>query len=1005
MTFTVPQQERDPEQSFLQALRALGDWHGAHRERLPSVRALARHLNASPTTVGKWLEGAQAPQQPERLLELIGHLSSCAAAAGIALPDPPDLLDADAWRQRQAALHAHRTHTVREGVRRAQSAAALGQEELRARAAALPDKPRPLDQWTAAQLGVHAAVAGGAAVTAGFVLPAYVDRPHDAELRAHLASAADGADSVMVVVRGPSCAGKTRTAYEAVKRTLPDWRLVFPKGADSLLALLAADALGPRTVLWMNEAQEFLLGPAGEAAAAALRRRLEQPGPVVVMATLWPEYHQTLTSGPLSHAEDPHPHARALLTAVAAVDVPPEFTAEALTRLRVSDDPSLRVAGRTSVGARVTQTLAAGPQLIAHWQHPAGPAGRYGSALITAAMDARRLGCTSALPLALLEEAAPGYLNSQERAAASDDWFTDALAYARTKVKGVAAALEHVPRPTGMGALPGVCTLADYLDHHARSSRRFQVPPDSFWDAVLHHAQSISTQDLLALAGAAEDRWRLRRAFQLYEQAAEGGGSSRALTALARLRQQTKNHEEVERLYQRAADAGDPAALIVAAKRAKKIGAPLEAARLYRLAADAGSSQAWEELVLLELQENGVAGAEDVARQAAGAGHPEAVDCLLGPDTPLDADTTAHLMQIAADTGRHQLQRELARRWHEEGYPAEAERLYRIAVDAGSTLALRDLSLLCEEAGRHDEAEDLALQAAVVSQVFQGGLSRDERPRWPAGRGPLQELARSRADAGDLEEAERLYEVAAETGDPDALRYIARRREDDGELEEAAQLYRRAAEARNAHLRRRLLPFIKDAALRQELAHVFQQRSMQPQALRDLAMMEERAGNMHEAERLHQLAGGQTHQLLRLRIEAKQWQQAEDIAAELARAGDTSPLCILAFAFEKEGEEDRAAHLYQQASDAGDTMAAAPLVRLMRRTWGPSHPRSVDKPSHGRPPSPEQLVMAEHLARRNADAGESSLLHQLGRRKDVGPDIEQLYQYGLEADGTISLPW
>ena len=48
----------------------------------------------------------------------------------------------------------------------------------------------------------------------------------------------------------------------------------------------------------------------------------------------------------------------------------------------------LAAALATSTDGRITQTLAAGPQLVDHYQQPTEPHGLYGHAVITAAMDA-----------------------------------------------------------------------------------------------------------------------------------------------------------------------------------------------------------------------------------------------------------------------------------------------------------------------------------------------------------------------------------------------------------------------------------------------------------------------------------------------------------------------------------------------------------------------------------------------------------------------------------------
>ncbi|MGD3111541.1 tetratricopeptide repeat protein [Streptomyces sp. YGL11-2] len=430
-----------------------------------------------------------------------------------------------------------------------------------------------------------------------------------------------------MMVRGESCTGKTRTAFEAVRACLADWQLVFPKNAKRLLALLDVGALAPRTVLWLNEAQNFLTGTDGETAAAALHSRLEEPGPLVVLGTLWPEYNRALTATP-QPGQDAHPSARALLDQAQPVDVPAFFAATTLKDRRVDRDRSLAAAVRTSTGGRVTQTLAAGPQLVDHYEQATAPHGPYGSAVITAAMDASRLGHTSPLSAALLKAAAPGYLTEQQRAAADPDtWFTHALDYARETIKGVAAALEPVSNPDGMGALPGVYRLSDYLDHHARTTRRCTAPPESFWTAARDHA--ATTADLTELAEQAHSRGRYRIAADLFRRTADAGdaegaerlarqaadaGNPSPLGELARLRVWAGDAEGAERLARRAADAGNPSALWALAWRRERAGDAEGAERLYRRAADAGISRALHDLAQLRERAGDAEGGERLRR-------------------------------------------------------------------------------------------------------------------------------------------------------------------------------------------------------------------------------------------------------------------------------------------------------------------------------------------------------------------------------------------------------
>ena len=118
------------------------------------------------------------------------------------------------------------------------------------------------------------------------VLPGYLAREHDRQLAGVVRAAADGASGVAVLVGGSST-GKTRACWEALHllRDSPGpWRLWHPIDPSRPgAALRELPAIGPRTVVWLNEAQFYLNAPDGgrgtgrrRAAAAAARPR---PGP------------------------------------------------------------------------------------------------------------------------------------------------------------------------------------------------------------------------------------------------------------------------------------------------------------------------------------------------------------------------------------------------------------------------------------------------------------------------------------------------------------------------------------------------------------------------------------------------------------------------------------------------------------------------------------------------------------------------------------------------------
>ncbi len=124
--------------------------------------------------------------------------------------------------------------------------------------------------------------------------------------------------------------------------------------------------------------------------------------------------------------------------------------------------------------------------------------------MLTAALDAARLGARAPLSAEFLRAAAPGYCTSQQLAEAPETWFEQALAYATSKLHGAAAAL--TPVGVGMGEVAGYL-VADYRVRHASRERRYAQVPASTWDAVLSHIRDpADPADAARLAGSAKGR-------------------------------------------------------------------------------------------------------------------------------------------------------------------------------------------------------------------------------------------------------------------------------------------------------------------------------------------------------------------------------------------------------------------------------------------------------------------------------------------------------------------
>ena len=252
--------------------------------------------------------------------------------------------------------------------------------------------------------------------------------PRDADdggsgVRAQVAAAAQRGGFVLLV--GGSSAGKTRTAFEAVTALLPEWWLMHPAGPGEVAALAAAPV--PRTVVWLDELQRYLDGEDG-LTGGVIRALLNAPDTVVITGTVWPDRYAAYTTVPEPGGADPRAREREVLDLAAVIRIGPDFSPAEQDRARAAAarDRRLAVALGTA-GYGLTQTLAAAPQLVARWED-AETADPYAWAVLTAALDAARLGARAPLSADFLRAAAPGYCTSAQQAEAPGNWFEQAMA-------------------------------------------------------------------------------------------------------------------------------------------------------------------------------------------------------------------------------------------------------------------------------------------------------------------------------------------------------------------------------------------------------------------------------------------------------------------------------------------------------------------------------------------------------------------------------------------------
>jgi hypothetical protein len=612
------------------------------------------------------------------------------------------------------------------------------------------------------RLGVHPAI-----IMAGVpddVPPAYVLRDFDTtEFGLRPRMRASAARNGFVLLVGGSSVGKTRSAVEAVKEVLPDWRLIHPAGPEEVIALTRQPPA--RTVVWLDELKGYLEGVNG-LTGGTIRALLNAPGPLVLIGTLWPDKYGSYTALPAGDGSDPHSRERGVLDLADVIRVDGDFSAAEQIRAQEAGNHDLRIAAALASGSQVAQTLAAAPELVAHWDN-AKVAEPYAWAVLTFALDAARLGVQGPLTADLLRAAAPGYCTSRQQAQAREvpDWFDRALDYATRTLRGAALALD--PVSAGMGRVMGY-TPADYLVEHATRERGSTGIPATTWEALA--AASLTRDDTYRLARSADRLHLYSRAIPLYRRLHDAGEVAVG-----------------ERLFHLLADRGDADGL--------------------RALAEAGDDRAerWLALVVQDADPRGVIGRlidrEDVdgLRNLAGRNYyaAERLAFLLAERGEIadlarilehraddgDRDAAGQLVELLVEHREFDRLRALDAEGFGHGRPliglvnllvelSDLDRLGELARD-GRWYAIEQLASLLKNRGDRDGLRQLALTVDYDDPEWLASLLEDLGDL--DGAAELRRISelRSMAIHGDHQAIEQLGNLLKDRGDRDGLRKLA----------------------------------------------------------------------------------------------------------------------------------------------------------------------------------------------------------------------------------------
>ncbi len=597
--------------------------------------------------------------------------------------------------------------------------------------------PLVMDVSDRALIGIHAAIPlpHNSNSDLSQELPTYIPRDVDADLRAALRSKVATGGFFLLVGRAAS--GKTRCAYEAIRSTLAEWRLCIPPNAESLNLLVESDVDFTKTVIWLDEIQRFL-EPGKLSLETTQRLLLQRDSPVVIVGTIWPEkYSQLRGTGSEERSEE----IRRVLELGRRFDIL-DFTEAEQARAREISRVDPRVSEALSDGPcpRLTENLAAAPELVHRWMQADSP---LGGAVVTAAVSARLLGHPQPIGGEILLKLTLSQLDGIQRATAPDDWFEQALNWATLPVKGASAPMSAYARE--IGRISGYIA-SDLLVQYAQSLltvKKFTIS-NSFGELLI----SLSTPEACASIGLTTEKWEDSRLSLLaYKTAADSGNGFAATAWGAHLEEEGETMEAVSYLS-RAAESGYVPAMTLLAISFSRLGEEGDALRWARLAATtSGDASATGTLGALLYKYGNREEALTWTKASIRAGGRVAIEqlaLLLDESSEIEVDIVDRV---------------------------------RIRAEEGSVAAMQALGRILIR----NEQFDLGIHWLESAANEGDGVS-------------ARLLSRNLLERGEVDKALSILQASAESGDTNSMAVLGMTLSENGELEDAVHWARRAAE-------------------------------------------------------------------------------------------------------------------------------------------------------------------------------------------------------------------
>ena len=336
----------------------------------------------------------------------------------------------------------------------------------------------------------------------------YLPRDKDDELDAAIVRAWRAPDPSMVVLRGPSKSGKSRTLYESATRIgeLRGACVLAPRHRDALARLLDEGPPVPRraqVVLWLDDLERFVSAGHDGLASATLDALREWGRPVVVLATAGGKGAELLTGGLSVPIRQLYGHRR-----VTVVSLSSDLTNAETVRVHGAYAPD---AAQQIVAHGIGEYLVAAPELARKLDderhRPGDEQCPEGAAVAWAAIDWARSGMTGAIPDALLRELWPLYLRGIQP---TDERFR----------RGLDWALKPVYRSVALVYETSSYEAYDWIVTHASSRLTRQINARA-WERMMNEVEPAAAFELAVAAYQKGSFDECRRAFERGTHAAD----------------------------------------------------------------------------------------------------------------------------------------------------------------------------------------------------------------------------------------------------------------------------------------------------------------------------------------------------------------------------------------------------------------------------------------------------------------------------------------------------